>query len=61
MREGACPGLRRPIAVGPAGRCIWLYDVRVSADYLLYSIDGMNLPALATTSPVGTAAANIES
>ncbi len=36
-----------------------IFDARVSADYLLYSIDGMNLPALVTTSPVGTAAANI--
>ena len=49
---------RRPLIVGP-GRCFMLYDMRVSADYLLYSIDGMQLPALVTTSPVGTAAANI--
>lgn len=51
-------GSRRPLVIGP-GRCFMLYEVRVSADYLLYSIDGMNLPALVTTSPVGTAAANI--
>lgn len=49
---------RQPLMIGP-GRCFMLYDLRVSADYLLYSIDGMNLPSLVTTSPVGTAPANI--
>ncbi len=44
--------------MGP-NRCFALYDIRISADYLYYSLDGMDLPALVTTSPVGTAAANI--
>lgn len=51
-------GMRQPLLVGP-GRCFSIYDLRVSADYMYYSIDGMNLPALVTTSPTGTAAANI--
>ncbi len=48
----------QPLVVGP-NRCFALYDIRISADYLYYSLDGMDLPALVTTSPVGTAAANI--
>ncbi len=57
-RSGLSADARRPLMIGP-GRCFTLYDMRVSADYLLYSIDGMSLPALVTTSPTGTAAANI--
>lgn len=57
LRSGNGQGMQ-PLVVGP-GRCFMIYDARVSADYLLYSIDGMDLPALVTTSPVGTAPANI--
>ncbi len=58
VRLGAAAGSSRPLLFGP-DRCFALYGLRVSADYLLYSIDGMNLPPLVTTSPVGVAGANI--
>lgn len=53
IAQTPCPPPHRPVLVPAVPCCDW--NLEVSAEYLLWWTKGMDVPALVTTSPVGTA------